>query len=124
MQSKLACLQVTCFEENAIRRIEQLGGLPVSVYHDALGLRWAKRPHAVKLYESLPPPATLTARVFYSSWEHRGYLHPNVQQRLLQADPSFAQRYHLARPMAAPEKAVFVLRKIPEELRREGVLPA
>lgn len=83
-----------------------------------------RRPDRVKTYERLTPPLTLKARLFYSSWEQRGYLHPAIRERLVQADPSFFKRYHLVKPMVEQQKPKFNLRNIPDELRQEGILPA
>lgn len=83
-----------------------------------------RRSDKVKLCGLLSPPLTLKARLFYSSWEQRGYLHPEIRERLVQVDPSFPQRYHQVKPMVEQQKPKFNLRNIPAELRQEGVLPA
>ncbi len=116
---------MTRFEPKAIERIESLKGLPVAVYHDAVGLRYQRIPRTKLLPgQQLQPPSTLKMRAYYSNYENRGYLHPLVRDRLTAADPNFARLYRFARPMDQPSKPVFPLRRIPNELRQERLLPS
>lgn len=115
-------MQMTRFDQHAIEQIERCGGLAVSVYHDAKGLQFMRRPGSVSLAGKLMPPMNYKERAFYSSWEQRGYLHPDVNAKLCLADPTFKERYLMVKPVRLIEKTVFPMRNIPHELRQEGLL--
>jgi hypothetical protein len=63
-------------------------------------------------------------RLEFSGWERRGYLHPNVRARLSLVDPTFEERYLMVEPVQPLNKPDIQLRRIPNELREEGILPA
>ena len=118
-------IEASRFSHCAIARIEQLGGIAASVYHDARGLRQLIRPESIKIHPSLPrpplmPPMTFKERLLYSQWEHRGYLNTTVREKLRQADPTLEGRYLMVEPVQPLNKPVIDLRRIPHELRQEA----
>lgn len=106
-----------------------LGGTAASVFHDKKGIQQLLRPNSLGIHPSLPlppllPPMTFRERLVYSSWERRGYLHPEVRTRLCKVDPTFERRYLMVEPIEPISKPTFNLKNIPAELRKEGLLPA
>lgn len=112
---------MTEFTPDAIARIEALGGIAASVYHDLKGMVMMQQPRR-PFWEKLMPPMTFRERVFYSQWENRGYLNPDMWERLTLADPNFEKRYWRAPSMEPVDRVEFPLNRIPEELREEGLL--
>jgi hypothetical protein len=115
-------IEASRFSQGAIDRIEKLGGIAVSVYHDERGLRQLLRPNSVKIHPSLPrpllmPPMTFKERLLYSTFDQRGYLNPVVRERLCAVDTTFEARYLMVEPVAPLAKPVLNLRNIPKELR-------
>lgn len=123
-----AVVEASAFSADAIARIEALGGTAVSVFHDRRGIQQLTRPHSIGVHASLPrpllaPPMTFKERLQYSSWESRGYLHPEMRRRVAAADPTFAQRYLMVAPVAPVPKTPFRLAALPAALRSAGALP-
>lgn len=95
------------FTPQAIDRIEQLGGIAVAVYHSPATIRRLLRPSPKDMFcigqygESgyMDAPLDYRARLFYSNWEERGYLHPKVQVLLKDALPGLLQKYQLVTPL-------------------------
>lgn len=117
------------FTQSAIKRIEELGGLAASVFHDRKGLLQVLRPSTSRVHPSLPqplimPPMNFKQRLEFSLWERRGYLHPVVREKLRKRDPTFEQRYLMVDPVQPLEKPDVNLRNIPGELRQEGIIPS
>ena len=84
------------FDKSAVQKIESLGGLSVAVYLDINGWRSLANPSkfgklAAK-YERLPP-RTWKERLFYSSYENRGYLNENLQQLMPEETHDYISRH-------------------------------
>lgn len=116
------------FTQEAIKRIEELGGHAIAVYHDRNGIRQIKRPKSTGVHPSLPqyqpklmPPMTYKSRLYYSQWESRGYLHPKIREVIRAIDPSFELHYLMVTPQAAVIKPIFDYRNIPAEVASESV---
>lgn len=100
--------------------------MAAAVYHSERGMLQLLRPAVLKIHPSLPqpkflPPMTYKERLWYSGWDNRGYLHPEVRKRLQQADPAFTERYLLVDPVQPIRRAVetFNFGNIPAELRQQ-----
>lgn len=122
-------IQATRFTQCAIRRIEALGGVAVSVHHDDRGMLQMLRPAALRIHPSLPmpkfmPPMTYKGRLWYSRYDQRGYLNQEVRARLRLVDPGFEDRYLMVDAIDAPDRPNLSLRTIPATLRAEGAIPA
>lgn len=114
-------MEMTEFDPAAIQRIEELGGTVASIFHDMAGMVFMRQPYK-QILQPLLPPMTFKERVYYSQWEHRGYLHPDMWERLCQVHSGFEKRYLSAPPMNPVEKTRFPLDQITFELRDEGLL--
>lgn len=79
------------FDQEAIGRIEELGGLAVAAHLSSLAIRticapesflkWRKAGNAAAL-PRISAPVAERKKVFYFSWRERGYLHPDMQARI------------------------------------------
>lgn len=71
-------IEVSQASASAIAAVEKAGGRVKAVYYNKLALRAVLRPHKFPLPIKSPrPPTRLLA--YYSKWENRGYLCPEVQ---------------------------------------------
>lgn len=71
-------IEVSQASKAAIQAIEAAGGNITSVYHNRLALRALLKPHKFELIPQFarPTPKKLT---YYTNYEKRGYLSPEVQ---------------------------------------------
>lgn len=118
----------TKFTPSAIKAIERRGGHAISVYHTAEGIMHIRRPHTTRVHPSLPqyqpkfmPPMSYKKRLYYSSWENRGYLHPACRAIIQKVDPTFEQRYIMVEPQQPVIKPIFNFRNIPKEVAEETI---
>lgn len=122
-------IQATEFTHGAIKRVEDLGGLAVRVYHSPACLRQLLRPEVTKIHPSLPqpqfkPPMTFNERVKHSLLENRGYLHPEIRAKLAIVDPSFEQRYMMVDPLEPLDKPTFDYRSILHQSEFQNIKPS
>ena len=80
-------IEVSQASETAIKAIEAAGGSITSVYHNRLGLRAHLKPHKFETLplQARPPPKKMD---FYTSFEKRGYLSPEIQAKKALASSS------------------------------------
>ncbi len=73
-------IEVSQASEGAIKAIEAAGGSVVSMYYNRLGLRALLKPHKFEVIPQLarPNPKKLD---YYTNFEKRGYLSPEIQVR-------------------------------------------
>ena len=98
-------IEVSQLSQEAIRRIEELGGTAVSVHHTELSLRSLTRPYLFQkslLPPRSPPPTHIRDRLYYSNPQNRGYLVPELWQKCAETDPMFEKRYIKAGPTPQP----------------------
>ena len=90
------------FSRAAIERIEEVGGIAVSVYHSAAALRAILRPRPSNQGLIGLAPVSLRERLFYESRQARGYLNPEILERLRTLYPTFTQEYQISPPTTIP----------------------
>ena len=80
-------IEVTRASRQAIEAVEGAGGRVTTVYYNRLGLRAHLMPHKFDILprRARPPPAIMP---YYTSFENRGYLSPEMQ--LVQIDEKFS----------------------------------
>lgn len=92
--------------QEAILRIEELGGTAVSIHHTELSLRALTRPELFsaknRLIPRSPPPVHIRDRLYYSDPANRGYLVEEFWEKCCAADANFDQKYIKAEPTPLP----------------------
>ncbi|ETP40289.1 ribosomal protein L15 [Phytophthora nicotianae P10297] len=80
-------IEVSQASESAIKAVEAAGGSITSVYHNRLALRALLKPHK---FETLPQPARPNPKklTYYTNYEKRGYLSPEIQVKKALANAS------------------------------------
>jgi large subunit ribosomal protein L15 len=83
-------IEVSQASTSAINAVEAAGGSIVTVYHNRLGLRALLKPHKFEILpqNARPNPTKLD---YYTNYEKRGYLSPEIQARKALAAASTSQ---------------------------------
>ena len=78
-------IEVSQASASAIKAVEAAGGSITSVYHNRLALRALLKPHK---FETIPLSARPTPKklTYYTNYEKRGYLSPEIQVKKALAD--------------------------------------
>mmetsp|Transcript_6383 Transcript_6383/g.7736 ORF Transcript_6383/g.7736 Transcript_6383/m.7736 type:complete len:261 (+) Transcript_6383:360-1142(+) len=76
-------IEVTRASKAAIEAVEEIGGTVVCSYYNKLGMRAHLRPDKFDVLpkRARPPPKLMP---YYTNYENRGYLSPEIQLKLLQ----------------------------------------
>ncbi|KAG1690544.1 hypothetical protein DVH05_028046 [Phytophthora capsici] len=86
LSSKLD-IEVSQASESAIKAVEAAGGSITSVYYNRLGLRALLKPHKFETIPQLARPNPKKLK-YYSNYEKRGYLSPEIQVKKALANAS------------------------------------
>ncbi|CAI5746020.1 unnamed protein product [Peronospora destructor] len=80
-------IEVSQASDSAIKAVEVAGGSITSVYHNRLALRALLKPHKFEMIPQAarPNPTKLT---YYTNYEKRGYLSPEIQAKKALANAS------------------------------------
>ncbi|KAI9917419.1 hypothetical protein PsorP6_012925 [Peronosclerospora sorghi] len=80
-------IEVSQASKSAIDAVEAAGGTITSVYHNRLALRALLKPHK---FETIPQPARPNPKklTYYTNYEKRGYLSPEIQIKKALANAS------------------------------------
>ena len=100
---------MTQLSQEAIKRIEELGGTAVSIHHTELSLRSLTRPQLFQnrlITPRSPPPTHIRDRLYYSNPLNRGYLVPELWKKCAEADPEFEKRYIKAEATPLPSPPI------------------
>ncbi len=107
-------IQATKFSQEAIKKIEELGGTAVSVYHTSLGLRVIKNPNyfikksCLSKIPKFAAPVKNTDLLYYSDPKYRGYLLPDLWNKICSVNKDFENHYVKVDPIPIPEKPVLL----------------
>lgn len=73
-------MEVSRASKSAIDAVEEVGGEVVTVHYNRLALKALIKPHRFDIIprRALPPPKMMP---YYTNYDHRGYLSPEVQMR-------------------------------------------
>ncbi|KAJ2851638.1 YmL10 [Coemansia brasiliensis] len=85
-------LEVTKASSKAIKRIEELGGQVVCVYHNKLALRALTKPEKFAVLPKSAMPMTAKLRKLYSDPERRGFLAPGIKGKYQPVSFNFERR--------------------------------
>ncbi|KAJ1941923.1 YmL10 [Linderina macrospora] len=72
-------IEVTKASKQAVKRIEELGGRVVCVYHNKLAMRALLHPEKFAVLPKTAEPATVKLRKLYEDPERRGFLAPEIK---------------------------------------------
>lgn len=108
------------FDKSAIEQLQRRSGFPLAVYLNENGWRGLSNPvkfrKLAEQHERLPPPSW-KERIFYSSYENRGYLNETIQKRMPDQIKQYINSYFVLIPEVKYEGEETLIEKAREILK-------
>ncbi|KAJ2131981.1 YmL10 [Coemansia sp. RSA 1807] len=89
-------IEVTRASKEAIKRVEELGGRVVCVYHNKLALRALLKPEKFAILPKSAMPMTAKMRRMYEDKERRGFLAEGIKEEYVPVSFNFERRVNEA----------------------------